>query len=237
MKKQFAVIGLGNFGFYLATRLFQKNHDVLALDKDPKPVQEIRDSVSQAVVADSNDLETLKALGLKEMDAVVVAIGSDMSASILATLLIKELGVEKVFAKAINEAHGRALRKVGATEVFFPEKDLALSVAERLHNPNLLDYLPFIEGYSIVELAPPIDFIGKSLAELDLINRYGCQVVAVKELVPNNLHLIPTGKFVVKDSDAIILLGPNDALEKLRKKKEPREGASSSLLIEKDHVK
>ena len=216
MKKQFAIIGLGNFGYYLATRLAEKRHDVLALDKNPKPVQEIRDVVSQAVVADASDLETLSALGLKEMDAVIVAIGSDMSASILATLLVKEIGVDRLYAKAITEAHGRALKRVGATDVFFPEKDLALSVAERLHNPNLLDYLPFIEGYSMVELAPPKDFIGKSLAELDLINSLGCQVVAVKELVPEKLNLIPTGKFVIKDSDALILLGPSDALEKLR---------------------
>jgi len=147
-----------------------------------------------------------------------------MSASILATLLIKEMGVAKVFAKAINEAHGRALKKVGATEVFFPEKDLALSVAERLHNPNLLDYLPFIEGYSMVELAPPTDFIGKSLAQLDLINRYGCQVVAVKELVPEKLNLIPTGKFVVKDSDVLILLGPSEALERIQSKGKGNKG-------------
>jgi trk system potassium uptake protein TrkA len=219
MKKQFAVIGLGNFGLYLATKLAEKSHDVLALDKESKRVQEIRDFVLQAIVADATDVEILKSLGLKEMDAVVVAIGSDMSASILTTLLVKELGVERVFAKAINEAHGRALKRVGANEIFFPEKDLALSVAERLHNPNLLDYLPFIEGYSMVELAPPDEYIGKSLAELDLINRYGCQIVAVKELVPEKLNLIPTGKFVIKDSDVLIVLGPSEMLDKLRKKR------------------
>jgi trk system potassium uptake protein TrkA len=135
---------------------------------------------------------------------------------------MKEIGVGRIFAKAINEAHGRALEKVGASEVFFPDKDLALSMAERLHNPNLLEYLPFVEGYSIVELAPPKEFISKSLAELDLINCYGTQVVAVKELVPEKLNLIPTAKFVVKDSDILILLGPNEALEKFRQRKNAR---------------
>lgn len=218
--KQFAIMGLGNFGYYLASRLYEKKHEVLALDKDPKPVQEIKNLVSQALVADTTDKEAMEALGLDQMDAVVIGIGSNMSDSILATLLMKEIGVKTVYAKAINEAHGRALRKVGASEVFFPEKDLALSVAEKLHNPNLLEFLPFIEGYSIVELAPPKDFIGKSLAELDLINRFGTQVVAVKELVPENLQLIPTGQFVIKDSDVLILMGPNERLEKLRRAKE-----------------
>ncbi|MBW2108533.1 MAG: TrkA family potassium uptake protein [Deltaproteobacteria bacterium] len=215
--KQFAVMGLGNFGFYLATRLYEKGHEVLAMDKDSKPVQEIKSLVSQALVADTTDKEAMEALGLDQMDAVVIAIGSNMSDSILTTLLMKEIGVSTVFAKAINEAHGRALRKVGASEVFFPEKDLALSVAEKLHNPNLIEFLPFIEGFSIVELAPPKEFIGKSLADLDLINRYGTQVVAIKELVPEKLHLIPTGRFLIKDSDVLILLGPTERLDELRK--------------------
>lgn len=220
--KQFAVVGLGNFGYYLACRLSEKGHDVMAIDLDPKPVQEIRTKVSQAVVADATNRDTMEALGVKEMDAVIIGIGSNMSHSILSTLLMKELGVSRVFAKCINEAHGRALRKVGATDVFFPERDLALSIAERLHNPNVVEYLPFIEGYSIVELSPPPDFIGKSLSQLDLINRERIQVLAVKQFVPEELSLIPTARFVVKDSDLLILLGPNEALEKLRKKTEPK---------------
>jgi trk system potassium uptake protein TrkA len=216
--RQFAVIGLGNFGYYLATRLSQKGHQVLAVDIDPKRVQAIKNDVSQAIIADATDSEAMEALGVKDMDAVVVCIGSNISQSILATLVMKDLGVNTVLAKAIREPHARALTKIGATEVLFLERDLALSVAERLHNPNLVEYLPFVEGYSIAELAPPKEFVGKSLAELDLINQYGIQVVAVKEFIPEQVNLIPTGKFVVKDSDLLILLGPNDALEKIRPK-------------------
>ena len=217
--KQFAVIGLGNFGHYLAARLYSKGHEVLAVDIDPKRVQEIKNDVSQAIIADATDFEAMEALGLKDLDAVVVSIGSSISQSILATLVMKDLGVQTVLAKAIQEPHARALKKIGASEVLFPERDLAFSVAERLHNPNLIEYLPFVEGYSIVQLASPKEFIGKTLAELDLINRYGIQVVAVKEFVPEQVNLIPTGKFVVKDSDLLILLGPNEALEKIRPKK------------------
>lgn len=218
MKKQFAVIGLGNFGYYLATRLCEKGHEVLGVDKNPKQVQEIRDMISRAVIADATDLQALKELELDKMDTVVVSIGSVLNSSILATLNVKDLGVRRVVAKAVSEAHGRILQKIGADEIYFPEKDLALSVAQRLDNPNVLDYLPFMEGYSIAQLAPPDDFVGKTLMELDLINRFGLQVIAVKEMVPEKVVMIPTGRFLVKDSDLLVVLGSDEALSDLQQK-------------------
>ena len=218
MPKQFAVIGLGNFGFYLATTLFQKGHEVLGIDINARQVQEIRDQVSRAIIADATDTQALRELELEKMDAVVVSIGSVLNSSILATLNVKDIGAKRVVAKAVSDAHGRILRKIGADEIYFPEKDLALTAAQRLDNPNVLDYLPFMEGYSIVELSPPRAFIGKNLIELDLINRFGIQVVAVKELVPDNVVMIPTGRFVVKDSDVLVMLGPDQALAELTEK-------------------
>ena len=216
MEKQFAVIGLGNFGFYLAAALFQKGHEVLGIDINPRQVQEIRDKVSRAVIADATDPQALKELELEKMDAVVVSIGSVLNSSILATLNVKDMGVKRVVAKAGSNAHGRILQKIGADEIYFPEKDIALTAAQRLDNPNVLDYLPLMEGYSIAQLAPPREFIGKTLIELDLINKHGIQVVAVKELVPENVVMIPTGRFLVKDSDMLILLGPDKALARLK---------------------
>lgn len=213
---QFAVIGMGNFGYYLGRYLYEKGHEVIALDISKSQVQKIKDVVSQAVVADATDREALESLGISQVDAAVVCIGTRMQASILATLHLKELGIENILAKATSEEHERILKKVGANDTFFPEKDLAIGVASRLDNPNMLDYLPFIEGYSIVELAPPKDFIGKRLKELDLINRFGVQVMAVREILPKGLILIPKADFQVKDSDALIVLGPNEALEKLQ---------------------
>jgi trk system potassium uptake protein TrkA len=215
MKKQFAVIGLGNFGFYLASSLYQKGHEVLGIDIKSRQVQEIRDQVSRAVIADATDPQALKELELDRMDAVVVSIGSVLNSSILATLNVKDIGVKRVVAKAVSDAHGRILQKIGADDIYFPEKDIALTAAKRLDNPNVLDYLPFMEGYSIVELAPPRKFIGKNLIELDLINKYGIQVVAVKEMVPENVVMIPTGQFLVKDSDVLVLLGRDKALNAL----------------------
>jgi trk system potassium uptake protein TrkA len=216
MKKQFAVIGLGNFGFYLASGLSQKGHEVLGIDINSRQVQEIRDQVSRAVIADATDPQALMELELEKMDAVVVSIGSTLNSSILATLNLKDMGVKRVVAKAVSDAHGRILQKIGADEIYFPEKDIALTAAQRLDNPNVLDYLPLMEGYSIAQLAPPREFIGKTLIELDLINRFGIQVVAVKELVPENVVMIPTGRFLVKDSDILILLGPDNALTGLK---------------------
>jgi trk system potassium uptake protein len=216
--KQFAIIGLGNFGYYLATHLYDKGNDVLAIDKNQNLVQKIKDNVTQAVIGDSTDLQTIKSLSVPEMDAVVVCIGNDLSASIHTTLNLKDVGVRKVYAKAISEPHGRILRKVGAQEILFPEKDLAINLAERLHNPSLLDYLPFFEGYSIIELKPKESFIQKELRDLDLINKYGVQVIAIKEIASGKVAMIPTGKYVLKGDEVMILLGPNDGLELLRQK-------------------
>ena len=213
---QFAVIGLGNFGYYLGRHLYEKGHEVIALDINKSQVQKSKDVISQAVVVDATDREALESLGISQVDAAVVCIGTRMQASILATLHLKEMGIKSILAKATSEEHGRILKKVGASEIFFPEKDLAIGVASRLDNPNMLDYLPFIEGYSIVELAPPKEYVGRTLKELDLINRFGIQVIAIKEILPKGLILIARADFQVKDSDALIVLGPNEALEKLK---------------------
>jgi trk system potassium uptake protein TrkA len=214
--RQFGLIGIGNFGYYLGQHLYEKGHEVIAIDINKNQVQKVKDIVSQAVVADATDREALEALGIGQVDVGVVCIGTRMQASILATLHLKELGVKEILAKANSEEHGRILRKVGANEILFPERDLAIGVASKLDNPNMLDYLPFIEGYSIVELAPRKEFVGKTLKELDLINRFGVQVVAIKEIIKPNPTLIPRADFLIKDSDSLVVLGPNEVLQQLQ---------------------
>ncbi len=217
MKKQFAVIGLGSFGYYLAVHLCGKGHEVLAIDKRPALIQDIRDHVSQAVVADSTDSKALESLGIKEMDTVVVCIGTNLSDSILTTLNLNDLGAKHLLAKATSESHARILKKTGAHEIIFPERDQALHVGERLHNPSVLDYLPFIEGYSIVRIPPPKSFLGKVLRELNLINRFGVQVVAIRKKDSEELNIIPTANYELTESDLMIILGPNKSLEQLQK--------------------
>lgn len=214
----FAVIGLGNFGFYLATHLHEKGHEVMAIDKRTDLVQDIRSGVSQAVVANATEPESLSSLGLGDMDVAVVCIGTSLSDSVLAVLNLVELGTRRIIAKCINEAHGRILRKIGASDIIFPERDQAISLAERLHNPHLLDYLPLLQGYSMVHLPVPPDFTDKTLRELNLINRYGVQVVAVQGHTDGGLTMIPTAQYVLRTGDSLIILGPDHALEKLQAK-------------------
>ncbi|MEA3392084.1 MAG: TrkA family potassium uptake protein [Candidatus Marinimicrobia bacterium] len=213
--KQFVVIGLGTFGYNLATGLYEKGYEVLVIDHNADLVQAIKDKVSRAVVADASQKNILESLGVKDVDSTIVCIGSSIETSVLSTLNLKDIGVKHVIAKATSKTHSRLLYKVGASEVFFPERDQAVTLAERLQNPNIMGYLPFVEGYSIIEFAPIKKFIGKSLKDLDLINRFGIQVLAIKEIITNKFTMVPTAQYIVKDSDILILLGQKDAFAKL----------------------
>lgn len=216
MAGRFAVIGLGNFGAWVARTIFEHNREVIAIDADPDRVQKIKPFCTAAIVADCTRKETLVKLGLSEMDAVVVSVGENVSVSTLVTLFLKEMGTRRILVKAMDEDHAKILSKVGASEVIFPEKEVAVKVAKGLVLPNILDYLPMTEDYEIVELAPPSKFIGKTLKEIALPQRYHVQVIAVKELVPENFRIIPGADFVVKDSDILIILGKKTDIEKIK---------------------
>ncbi len=215
--RRFVVIGLGMFGFYVAKTLYEKGHEVTAIDKNKEIVQKIKEFSTQAVVADATDKDTLIALGIQDVDVAIIGLGTSLDASVLVTLYLKEMGVKEIVAKAITEDHGKILRTIGATEIIFPEKDIAIKVSRSVSSPNLLDYLPLAEGYSIVEIAPPIDFIGKSIRDLQLRNRYTVQIIAVKELIPERINFIPSPDFIIKDSDSLIIMGTNEDLEKIEK--------------------
>jgi trk system potassium uptake protein TrkA len=212
---KFAVIGLGSFGFNVAKSLYQSGREVLAIDRDKERVEEAKSYVTHAVVMEAADKENLEAVGLKNIDVVVVSLGPDLESSILAVLYLREIGVKRIVAKALTEDHAKILKTVGANEVIFPERDMAVRTAHRLISPNVLEYLPLLAGLSIQEIAPPDGFIGKSLKELDLINKLGIQVLAVKQLIPEKAAFIPTADFIVKDSDVLIILGEEKQLEKV----------------------
>jgi trk system potassium uptake protein TrkA len=217
--RRFAVIGLGKFGFHLAKTLFEDGHEVIAIDKDKDRVQEIQSFSTQAVVADIAHKEILKTLGIDQMDAVLVSIGEDIASSILVTLYLKELKVKQILVKATNEDHGKILERIGATEVIYPEKQMALKTARSLSTPNILDFIPMVENYTLVELAPPTSFIGKTLGGLDLRVKHNVYVIGVKEVLTDNFILVPPADFVVKDSDILFVIGHKDniaTLEKLR---------------------
>lgn len=214
--KRFAVIGLGKFGFHMARVLFEEGNEVIAIDRSPDRVQEIDPYCTEAIVLDISEKEKLRPLGLDETDAVVVSIGSDVSRSVLLTLYLQEIGVKKVLAKAIDEDHAKVLRKVGATEVIHPEKAMAIKVAQGLSRPNILDFIPLSEDYSLLQIAPPSPFIGKSLRQLDLRAKYNVHVIAVEEVISENIVLVPPAEFVIKDSDILIVLGKIQDVKRIK---------------------
>lgn len=206
-KKKFCVIGAGNFGANVARVLFEAGHEVLVIDNNRQHVQEISDHCSVAVLADAADKEFLASQGITEMDAVVIAIGERSHAATLTTLYLKELGVKRLLVKSVNEDHGRILRKVGADEVIYPEKDMAVKVARNLASPNILDMLEMAGGYALHELAPPKGFVGKSLIELDLRRRYNILVLGIKDVLTDEFVLMPEADRKLKDSDVLLVLG------------------------------
>lgn len=212
--KKFCVIGAGNFGFNIARTLYEAGHEVLVIDNNRSHIQQISEHCSVAMVADAADKEFLAAQGLAEMDAVVVAIGERSHAATLATLFLKELGVKRLVVKSVNEDHGRILSKVGADEVVYPEKDMAIKTARNLISPNILDMLSMTGDYTLNELAPPKTFIGKSLVELNLRSKYNILVLGIKDVLTDEFILMPQADQKIKDSDLLLVLGKTADVDK-----------------------
>ncbi|MDT8900973.1 potassium channel family protein [Anaeroselena agilis] len=212
-KKQFAIIGLGRFGSSVALSLSKAGYDVLAIDSDEERVQKFSDEVTHVVRADTTDEASLKALGIRNFDTVVVAIGEDIQANVLTTLLLKEIGVPHIVAKARNELHGKMLEKIGADRVIYPERDMGMRVAHSLVSANVLDYIELSPNLSLVEVAAPQALLGRSLAEANLRARYGVNVVAIKRGEQIIVPPLPSEK--INDKDIMIVVGTNDGVQKL----------------------
>ncbi|KIX11124.1 potassium channel family protein [Dethiosulfatarculus sandiegensis] len=210
-----AVIGLGTFGRSLVLSLHKAGHNLNVVDLDQSAVSQVKDYCDQAVVGDVTQKELLEEMGMGLMDAVVVALGHDMGASVMSTLLVKEMGAKTVVCKAVTPEHERILRRVGADSVVFPEREAADRLAMSLSNPDLMDYLPISDDFSVVELAPPSWMLNKTLVELDLRRRFNINVVAVREIIPKRIHLVVSPDYVVKDSDVLVVVGARKDLEKL----------------------
>jgi len=214
--KRFAVIGLGNFGFYAVKALYEDGNEVVAIDTDKGRVQAIDPYSTEAVVLDATDKEALKSLGLENMDGVIVSTGTKISPSILICLYLQEIGVKKILAKALDDDHAKILKRVGATEIIHPERDMAMRVSRSLSRPNVLDFIPLADEFDLVQVGPPGEFIGKSLRDLNLRAKYNVHIIAIKELVPENFLLVPPASFVIKDSDILIMLGKSEDIRKIK---------------------
>ena len=215
-RKRFLVIGLGKFGFHVAKTLFEEGHEVIALDQDHEKVQNIADLCTEAIIMDATDKHQLAALAPEEMDAVVVSTGADTGKSILITLYLNELGAKNIHAKALDSDHGKILSLVGARELIEPERAMAIRLAQGLSTPNMIDFLGLEKGYSLLQLAPPRPFVGKTLAQVDLRAKFHVYVIAIKETVPDNFVMLPPANFLIKDSDVLVMVGREEDIQKVR---------------------
>ncbi len=212
--KQFVVAGLGRFGSSVARNLSEKGFDVLVIDVDEEKIQNISDIVTHAVEADATDKDALNTLGVRNFDVAVVSIGTNVHANILATLILKEVGVPYVVSKAQDELHGKVLDKVGADRVVFPERDMGARVAQNLISANVLDFLEFAPDYSVVEIIATPNMVGKTLDELKLREKYNVNVMAIKRR--EDLNLSPGANDKILEDDILIVIGKNDNIDKVQ---------------------
>jgi len=210
------VIGLGIFGFNIARDLYENGFEVIAIDKNKEVIQKIRDFSTKAILGNGADQEVIESLGIHPDDVVIISFGEDLATSTLITLHLKEMKVKSIIVKAPNEDHKRVLEKVGATEVIIPEKEMADKVAKSLISPNVLDYIPLSEGYTICELVPPSSFVGKTIGDLRLRSKHHVEVIAVREILPDRLNMVPRADFMIKDSDILIVIGKEEDIQKIK---------------------
>lgn len=213
MKKQFAVFGLGSFGESVAVTLQQLGCEVVAVDNHMEHVQEISEQVSYAIKADAGDPEVIKSLGTRNLDGVVVAVADDMEASVMATLVSKEIGVPYVIAKAKNELHATILKKIGADAVIFPEMEMGVRVAKTLMSSNFADWIALSPDYSIIEIGTPKEWAGKSLQQLDVRRSHDVNVVGIK--IGEDVEVNPDPERLLQEDMTLIIIGSNYALEKI----------------------
>lgn len=214
--RRVVVIGLGIFGFNIAKDLYENGIEVIAVDKNKEMIQKIKDFSTKAILADGTDKEVIESTGIQEDDVVIISFGEDLAASTLITLHLKELKVKHIIVKAPNEDHKRVLEKVGATDVIIPEKEMADKVAKSLISPNVLDYIPLSEDYTICELVPPSSFMGKTIGELHLRSKYHIEVIAVREMLPDRIKMVPRADFVIKDSDVLVVISKEEDIQKIK---------------------
>lgn len=227
--RQFVVIGAGKFGSSVALTLTKKGYQVLLIDNNLEKAQEMSDIVTKAVQLDATDEKAMRAVGVKDFDAAIVAIGRQhMEDSITVTMMLKEMGIGTVIAKALNEAHGRILTRIGADRVVFPERDMGIRLANNLVTPSIMDQLELAPGYSIVEIKTPKDFVGKTIKESDIRGKHGIQIIAVKNMKPSiddggesvveeDINIAPEANTVIQKDDTLLVLGADEKIKEYRK--------------------
>lgn len=216
MKKEFVVIGLGRFGGSIVRELIEQGADVMAIDKDHERVDEFASIATQAVVADTTDESVLKSLGVRNFEQVIVAIGENIQASILTTLMLKEIGVKKITVKAQNDYHAKVLNKIGADKVVHPERDMGIRIAHNILSNNVLDYLELSDEHSIMEIKANDKLATYTLIELDIRAKYGINIVAIKR--GDDIIVSPQADLEIEKDDILIIIGSDADINRFEKK-------------------
>ncbi|MBO5317761.1 MAG: TrkA family potassium uptake protein [Oscillospiraceae bacterium] len=209
------VVGLGRFGKEVARRLCELGCEVLAIDNHSELVQQISNEVTQAVVADGKDKDVLRALGVRDFECAIVAIGDNLADSVLVTMNLKELGLGRIICKASNETHRQVLKKLGADQVVIPEQENASRLARSLASRNVLDYIELSEDYGIVEVPAPGPWLDKSLIELNVRAKLGVNILAVRR--GGEITVSPSADFRILQDDVLVVLGDTAAINAMQK--------------------
>lgn len=217
MKREFAVIGLGRFGGSICRELSEEGMDVLAIDADEDKIDEFKDIAAHAVIADTTDDKVLKELGIRNIEHVIVAIGDNIQASILTTIMLKELGIKTLTVKAQNDYHEKVLKKIGADYVVHPERDMGRRIAHSIISTNILDHLELSDDHSIVEVKAGKRMDGKTLVDLDIRAQYGCNIVAIKEADEKGINVSPMATQTIEADDILIVIGADKDISRFEK--------------------
>ncbi|MGC4375476.1 TrkA family potassium uptake protein [Fictibacillus sp. Mic-4] len=215
MNKQYTVIGLGRFGGSICKALSEAGMEVLAIDINEERVNEFSNIATHAVIADTTDENVLKSLGIRNFEHVIVAIGDNLQASILTTLLLKELGVKKITVKAQNDYHEKVLQKIGADRIIHPERDMGIRIAHQVVSSSIKDYLELSEEYSMVELVATAKMDHQTLANLDIRAKFGCNVVAIRR--KEEIIVSPKADLKIEKGDILIVIGGDKDINLLEK--------------------
>jgi trk system potassium uptake protein TrkA len=223
-RQKFAVIGVGQFGKSIAKALTQNEVEVIAIDSDQDVIDSVADEVALAVCLDATDKKALLSQDINEYNTVVVAIGSDFEQELLCIVTLMEIGIKRIIARARGEAQKRILEKVGISEIFSPEVEVGLVVAERLINPNLVSYLQLPDGYRIAELIAPVNTIGRTLGDINLRDRYKLSLITIKkqfkvqgldkENVEQHISGVPDSKTILENTDNLVIFGKSKDIDR-----------------------
>ncbi|MDR2708809.1 MAG: TrkA family potassium uptake protein [Elusimicrobiota bacterium] len=225
-KKQFVVIGLGTFGYNVSCELVKHGMQVLAIDRDETIVNEIAPFVTQALILDASDEKAMQKAGITDCDAALISVG-DVKTSMLATLIVKDLGVNNIIVKCVDVWHSKVAVKLGANQVIYPELEMAKKFVASIVSPNILEQIQLSNDYNLMEIVAPSDFWDKTLKELDIRNKFELTVIAVRSAVPTisadgqndikeKITMVPGSEYKVKQGDVLVVIGAVEALEKFK---------------------